>query len=163
MLNYYLDLIDAAREAARFAANDDPLHDDNTGAWVDFNPAFYNRIDANTVQALNWGGQIQLDGATDDIVVSVFSVASGAVVRYPSASPNGYSIFGNHRSEFTNAEVAALIDPTAPNSGFVLLEIFYDYHMLLGLPWIRAFVPDPLTLHAYTIMPNAAAEPTPTP
>ena len=47
------------------------------------------------------------------------------------------------------------------NSGAVLVEIYYEYEMLLGLPWITAFLPDPpiILLHAYTIMPNANAEP----
>jgi hypothetical protein len=35
--------------------------------------------------------------------------------------------------------------------------------MVLGLPWITMFVPDTITLHAYSIMPNAYVEPTPTP
>ena len=45
----------------------------------------------------------------------------------------------------------------------VLVEVFYDYHMVLALPWITAFVPDTMTLHAYSIMPNVNVEPTPTP
>jgi hypothetical protein len=45
----------------------------------------------------------------------------------------------------------------------VLVEIYFDYDQVLGLPWITAFVPNPVHLHAYTIMPNANVEPTPTP
>jgi hypothetical protein len=52
---------------------------------------------------------------------------------------------------------------SAPTTGLVLVEIYYEYHQILGLPWIRAFVPDPVVLHAYSIMPNTAVEPTPTP
>jgi hypothetical protein len=29
----------------------------------------------------------------------------------------------------------------------------------LGLPWLKPFVPDPITLHAYTFVPNAPSEP----
>jgi hypothetical protein len=57
----------------------------------------------------------------------------------------------------------ARLDSVAPTSGLVMVEIFYDYHMVLALPWITAFVPNPIPLHAYTIMPNANVEPTPTP
>ena len=39
MLNYYLDMIDAAREAARFAADDDPIRLPS-GAYLDPNPGF---------------------------------------------------------------------------------------------------------------------------
>ena len=49
------------------------------------------------------------------------------------------------------------------NTGIVLVEMWYDYHMILGLPWITLFVPDPVTLYAYSWMPNANGAPTPTP
>jgi Flp pilus assembly protein TadG len=173
MLNYYLDMIDAAREAARWAAGDDPLHIDNTATWIDPNTNFYGRVCtvANNSIDVGSGGQIDLDSATDDIVVSAFSVAGGAVsARFPaSLGENGWSCMcpgcgsGNHTSQFTSAQVQALLNPAAPNTGVVLVEMWYDYHMILGLPWIKAFVPDPVTLYAYSMMPNPNVEPTPTP
>ncbi len=173
MLNYYLDLIDAAREAARWGAGDDPIHDDTTGAFVDPNPNFYGRVYAVAESSIDTGsgGQISLNPLTDNVVVSAFGVSNGVVKnRYPNAGAPGdlyrclyNSPACNHTSEFTTAEVDALLDPAAPNTGIVLVEIWYDYHMILGLPWIRAFVPDPVTLYAYSWMPNANAEPTPTP
>jgi len=45
----------------------------------------------------------------------------------------------------------------------VLVEIYYDYNQVLSLPWITAFVPDPIPVHTYAIMPLVAAEPNPTP
>lgn len=168
MLNYYLDLIDAAREAARWAAGDDPVHDDNSGVWVDPNTNFYLRTQQVALDSIDIGsgGQISLDPATDDVVISAFSVRSPGVVsaRFPGASgENGLALYNRHISDFTSAEVQALLDPTAPNTGVVLVEIWYDYHMILGLPWITAFVPNPVTLYAYSMMPNASVEPTPTP
>jgi Flp pilus assembly protein TadG len=44
MLNYYLDLIDAAREAARWASDADPIRDPNTGLYVDPNTDFYTNV-----------------------------------------------------------------------------------------------------------------------
>ena len=41
MLNSYLDVIDAARESARFAANDDPIRADLDGSPQYPNPNFY--------------------------------------------------------------------------------------------------------------------------
>lgn len=169
MLNYYLDIIDAAREAARFAANDDPLHNDATGVYQDPNPGFYLRTQTVALQSLTIGsgGQITLNPATDDVVISAFSVGGGSTSsvveeRYPSGTGE-VSLYSNKNSEL---DVTTDINPTlvaaAPNTGMVSVEIFYEYHMVLGLPWIRAFVPDPVTLYAYSIMPNVNVEPTPT-
>ncbi|HSB89064.1 MAG TPA: TadE/TadG family type IV pilus assembly protein [Anaerolineales bacterium] len=166
MLNYYLDLIDAARESARWAAGDDPIHDDNTGAIIDPNPNFYLRTQQVALDSIDVGsgGQISLDPATDDVVISAFAVTGGSVgTRYPSGSPLGLPLYNRHTSSFTSAEVTALLNPVAPNTGVVLVEIYYDYHMILGLPWIKLFVPDPVTLYAYSMMPNANVEATPTP
>jgi hypothetical protein len=62
-------------------------------------------------------------------------------------------------SHFTSAQIEALLDPNAPNTAVVLVEVFYNYNQLLKLPWITAFVPDPQRLHSYTIIPVPAAEP----
>jgi hypothetical protein len=181
LLNEYLDLIDAAREVARFAADEDPVRDDAGN----FNPSpastpepagFYTRVWSNTDRALDMGGQINLDPFEDDVVVSLFSVNFGSVAqRYPLAAgpqggENGWQRWGNDTSKFTTAEIQGIVTDSiasngtiTPNTGVVVVEIFYDYHMIMGLPWIRAFVPDPVPLHVYAIMPNAALEPTPTP
>lgn len=181
ILNDYLDLIDAAREVARFAADEDPIRD-QAGSF-DPNPThtpepagFYDRVWLNTDRALNMGGQIALDPASDDVIVSLFSVNFGTVTqRYPTVfgsngGENGWRRWENHPSDFTFAEVQQVVTDTIatngnipPNTGVVLVEIYYDYHMLMALPWITAFVPDPVTLHAFAIMPNSALEPTPTP
>jgi len=185
MLNYYLDLIDAAREAARWGAGEDLLHCDTNPPDVpcmtlnppspynvDPNANAYTRICdlANTSIDVGSGGQIDLDTSTDDIVVSAFAVSGGAITeRFPTpmleagwscSNPFGA---GNHSSQFTTAQVQALLNPVAPNTGVVMVEMWYDYHMILGLPWITAFVPDPVTLYAYSVMPNPNVEPTPTP
>ncbi|HEX9798007.1 MAG TPA: TadE/TadG family type IV pilus assembly protein [Anaerolineales bacterium] len=182
LLNDYLDLIDAAREVARFAADEDPLHDE-TGAW-NTDPTnspepegFYTRIWTNTDRAMTMGGQLALNPATDDVVVSLFSVNFGTVsARYPllqagNGGENGWTRWGNHTSNFSSGAVQTIVTDSItsnggalpPNTGVVMVEVFYDYNMLMGLPWITAFVPNPVTLHAYSFMPNSALEPTPTP
>lgn len=183
MLNYYLDVIDAAREAARFASDADPIRDPNTGAYLDPNPAFYNDVQTLAMEALRAASDNRIDwpqlqvmyGAgwcayvPGDIVISAFGVRNNAgspVVdrRFPNGSgENGLSLCNHRVSEFTSAEIQARLDPGAPTSGLVLVEIFFDYDQVLALPWITAFVPNPIPLHAYTIMPNANVEPTPTP
>ncbi|MGA9533624.1 MAG: TadE/TadG family type IV pilus assembly protein [Anaerolineales bacterium] len=181
MLNQYLDLIDATREVARFASDEDPVHD-SSGS---FNPNpsvppmsdVYGRVWANSDRALNMGGQISLDPSTDDVIVSLFAVNFSAVsARYPTAigsngGENGWQRWGNHTSQFSSGDMQTAVTNSVtanggnlpPNTGVVLVEIFYDYHMIMGLPWITAFVPNPVTLHAYAMMPNVATEPTPTP
>ncbi len=178
MLNYYLDLIDAARDIARFAATIDPLLPD------DPDPA--NRTCADTqyfyrliacmmptaglvVSPTPLQEQIVLNPLTDDVVVSAFGITDDTV-RYRLPDADGWSwkewSFGggaNHVSSFSNADVEAMLDAANPARGAVLVEIYYDYHMVLALPWITAFVPNPVTLHAYTMMPNTFVEPTRTP
>jgi hypothetical protein len=105
------------------------------------------------------------------MIVSVFVVHNNAVTaRYPTDfGENGWSecpSSSHNVSEFTSADITTKLSSLAnvpPDTGLVMVEVFYDYHMIMGLPWIRAFVPDPVTLHAYSIMPNANAAPTPTP
>jgi hypothetical protein len=68
-----------------------------------------------------------------------------------------------HPSHFTIADIQGVLDADvqkAPNSAIMLVEVFYGYHQLLKLPWITAFVDDPLRMHTYTIIPVPAAEPT---
>jgi hypothetical protein len=161
MLNYYLDVIDAAREAARWAASDDPVRN-AAGTWTDPNTLFYERVQDVALDSINIGsgGQISLDSATDDVVISAFSVYGGSVIRrWPNGLEDGLPLYNRHVSKFLSADVQALLDPTAPNTGIVLVEIWYDYDMILGLPWITAFVPNPISLYAYSIMPNPNVEP----
>jgi hypothetical protein len=167
LLNTYLDVIDAAREAARFAANDDPT----LGSPSDLTPNFWNRAWRNSRGSLftasdgriNWTPTDAFD-CTDvegDMVISAFSFFNNAVnKRYPVGDSDGASNCGNYQSKISTAQVNSLMDTTSvDNSGAVLVEIYYEYEMLLGLPWITAFVPDPVLLHAYTMMPNTFAEP----
>lgn len=177
LLNFYLDLIDAARETARFAASDDPIHD-LSGNFVDPNPAFYDRSQDLAKQSLAAASDSRIDwpefnpepvdcsGVNGDVVVSAFATVGSAVdKRFPtSVGDSGVSMCGNYYSKLTSADVNGILAGSSiPNSGFVLVELYYEYDMILGLPWIQAFVPNPVTLYAYSIMPNVNVEPTPTP
>lgn len=177
-LNYYLDLIDAARETARFAANDDPIRDDATGNPMDPNPGFYDRAQDLAKQSLDSASDGRIEwpefapepfDCSDihgDVVLSAFSVLGDTVdKRYPIGTGDaGVSMCGNYISKMTIADVNTILSGSSiPNSGFVLVELYYEYEMVLGLPWIRPFVPDPIVIYAYSIMPNTNVEPTPTP
>ena len=185
MLNYYLDLIDAAREAARYASDADVIRNPNSPyapLEVSTNP-LYKDIQDLAMQSLaaasdgrvDWPKMRLLHPGTfcdyvkGDIVISAFGTLNKspnpAIVdkRFPTDSPNGHSLCNHYFSKFTSADIQARLDAGAPTSGIILVEIYFDYDQLLALPWITAFVPNPIHLHAYTIMPNAAVEPTPTP
>jgi Flp pilus assembly protein TadG len=168
LLNQYLDLTDAAREAARLAVDRDIIHDP-AGNFLDPNDPFYVMLQDFTLDALarGSGGQVVLDVAdNDNIIISAFEIVGGAVqTRYPVSYPNGVSwnAGSTHGTGMTTAEVNTRMSTLTdiPNSGLVLVEIYYEYYMILELPWITMFVPNPITLHAYSFMPNASVAPTP--
>ncbi|MGB7539760.1 MAG: TadE/TadG family type IV pilus assembly protein [Anaerolineales bacterium] len=132
--------------------------------------------------------QEHCDGVTwdqmDDVLVSVFSVLrlepTGAqIVRFPqeggcpeqgwsyAADRSGRSQCaprtGLHHSHFTSAQIIAMLDDGAPNTGFVLVEINFHYNQMLALPWFTQFVPDPISFYLYSLWPQVSAEPTSTP
>jgi hypothetical protein len=112
----------------------------------------------------------------DDIVISVVSVKNGSIYRrYPddvgvrssvAGAGNEYSYNGIKTSKFTDAEISSMLIAGVPKAGMVIVEMWYSYHQELALPWIIAFVPDPMQLYMSSVAPLPAAappEPTPTP
>ena len=186
LINLYLDIIDAAREGARYANavslyKEDPItHVKSIGedvfnktaqvAWATMNPAcsliLPVKPDAANCPANEM--KIDFDPTTDDILISVLSY-DGVTLKRLNGTNWGFgdgiwSRFDNHTvSMVTNAEIISQLDSTAPNTGFIMVEIFYDYHQLLGMPFFTDVIPDPIPVHAFSIMPYPAAEPTPTP
>jgi uncharacterized protein (UPF0333 family) len=153
LMNNYLHVLDGAREAARFSANSVAIDADGNSI-----AAFYQNT---ATQAENVMRPVILDSANgDDIVISVFSIAGEHVLRYPDAL--GWSRYGTHVSNLSTAEVMALMDPAAPPSGLVIVEIFYNYEQVLGLPLFADFL-NPIPVYTYSAMPLSSAEPTPTP
>ena len=68
------------------------------------------------------------------------------------------------KSNFTTADIANKLNGLVPpNSGVVLVEIFYNYSQILKLPVLENFLPDPIPLYVYSLMPVSAAEPTQVP
>ncbi len=105
---------------------------------------------------------VSLDaGKGDDVVISVISVGNGVYVRYPD--DNGWSANKIAVSKLSNAEIQSRLDTSAPPTGVLVVEIFYNYPQVLKLPIFTMFVRDPMPVYAYAIMPLSAAEPAPTP
>jgi hypothetical protein len=178
LINIYLDIIDSGREAARFSNavsfyKTDPVTHvkyigndvyDKTAqvAWATLNPACHLML-PNKPGAPNCPAdemKIRFDPAKDDIVVSIISYDGSTLLRFPTM---GWSRFGNHTSTVTDGQIISQLDPSAPNTGIVMVEIFYDYHQLLGMPFFTDVIPDPIPVHTFSIMPYPGAEPTPTP
>jgi hypothetical protein len=107
-----------------------------------------------------------------DVVISLASVdASGNISkRYPyDRGFNYHDLYPDtsfiHNSQFNNADLQYLIHSGGANvptsSALVLVEIYYAYKQHLALPWITAFVPDPIQTNSYTIMPYSQYIPDP--
>jgi hypothetical protein len=159
ILNYYLSLLDSTREAARFSSGLDPFNADLTN-----NLDFYNttmamvrtNLDPLVANPSYEGRRIILDPAVDDVIVTVYSADGSTVVQHGE-----YHIYGTHNfeSNFNALSIQNNRVLNAPNAGILIVEVVYSYHQVLALPWLTAFVPNPLPLRAYTIFPISAAEP----
>jgi len=69
----------------------------------------------------------------------------------------------NTETHYTEATVEAeLLTGSPMNKGFVAIEFYYCYSQVLNLPIANWFIPDPMRIHAYTLMPLPAAQPYPT-
>jgi len=178
MLNYYLDLVDTAREVARIAADDDPVHDES-GFFNDDprnNPepnGFYTRAYGTMYAVLKGARQITLDQLNnDDLVISIFSVSGGAtptiLARYPTAYNDGiceqggeigWRLYCNQVSKYDTTTVASWLQDGSNDTGLILVEIYYNYNLVMGLPWIEVLLGNPITLHAHSVMPNRHAAP----
>jgi Big-like domain-containing protein len=222
-LNQFLNILDAAREGARFGSDGDPTirasctnkQDNDNDKIVDDCPDpgiaaggngfpddyidpndlnttcqvtndFYMQVACVVMQTAN---PIVLDPKRDDIVISIYRVYDDPLVsprdtyilgRLPDYTQDPdlsahdpitgtqrlqgqWRLYGNHQSIFTQEDIQGRLDASAPGAGVLVVEVFYSYHMVLGLPWITQFVENPLPLHSYTIIPIPAAEPRPTP
>ncbi|MCX6027235.1 MAG: pilus assembly protein [Chloroflexi bacterium] len=172
LLNRYLILLDAVRNAARFssdslytAAFPDTACDVGAVSYPHFTD-FFGQTACLVLRELgNEQPAVLLDPARDDVIVSAFSVEAGVgVTRFPPAFGEvGFAYFGNEASDFTTADINSMLEPLAPSTGLLLVEIWYHYDQVLRLPWIMAFLPDPVPLHLHTVMPLVSAEPTSTP
>jgi hypothetical protein len=173
LLNQYINLVDGAREGARFGSNQDPYEDPvtrtvNYGVIQD---TFYTKMDYIVDGDSNYlsAGSIApiiLDPAADEVMMYFLSIRGGGAYE-PSPIWCKFSCGVHSQSEaIVNSDasfITSSLDINAPNTGVLFVEIFYSYHQLLHSPIFTIFVPDPKHVHAYAVMPLSAVEPTPTP
>lgn len=165
-LNYYLSILDATRESARYYSNYDPFTRDSDGNITgDDITLFYEgaaglalaNLDPTVLDPSYQGRRIILDPSIDDIIVTVYAKDSTGVVSYPVSG--SFRAFSQQTSLFTTSEIESRFESGSPNAGVLVVEVHYNYNQVLALPWLTPFVPNPLPLRAYTIMPLIAAEP----
>ena len=186
--NVQLTLLDATREAARYAADGDINLIDATNAGNCDEDYYYQ---AACLLRQNLYG-VTFNETTDDIIVSTFTIDSTGHVRYrfpfPCSDPyypgpgypqlcdsnvetrnQGWSL-QKHRlggagaySYFTNDAIENLLpDNMPPGAGLVVVEIYHLHHQFLGLiPPGMPFLPQEVMMHAYTMMPVPSAAPPP--
>jgi hypothetical protein len=176
MLNTYLSLIDATRQAARFYSNTNPftfIDDKTTPPTITEDPAFYTNVAAMTRQILEVPGdpyarKVIFNASRDDILVSVLRVkvrdstnTITAIERFPAGN-SPFRLFGNHSSAYADdTQITSLMtkNGTTPiRAGLLIVEVYYDYEGILKLPWVEAFM-DTITLHASSVMPIVSAKP----
>jgi hypothetical protein len=153
LMNQYLNLLDGPREGARWGASHYPTE-----------AIFYTGIENEAASiAIN---PVSLNPATDDVIISTYTyrcIPSCVTSLYGTThswAQDMHSTGPNATSAFTATTINAKVGTGANTKGGVLVvELFYSYHQILGLPWITVFVPDPIRVSSYTIMPLPAIEP----
>jgi hypothetical protein len=179
MLNSYLSLLDATRQAARLCSNRNPFRlDAATNTLVD-DVNFYPFCAQAVVDSLAPpddpnARRIELLQDRDDVIISVLRVnvnpdtnAISLIERFPEGTPPPlfFSYYGNQESRYAdNADIEDFMtqNSTTPvETGILIVEVVYGYEGVLKLPWVEAFMSgaDPVMLHASTIMPLVAAKP----
>jgi hypothetical protein len=184
LLNSYLKVLDGTREGARYSNMDVAfIYDDALPGYVSVQSFYVN----TAIQAMRVMSPIVLNGNRgDDIVISVFTISGSSIVRWPLGYAFGWNLCDNRldpvvqsetnifqianwntciakRSHFSDAQIQALMDASAPASGVLLVEAYYNYPQILKLPVFSQIIPDPIPVYTYSIMPLTSAEPTPTP
>ena len=168
IVNYYLSLLDATRDSARYWSQDDPFLADGVTDDDDFYyQAAYDvekYLDPTILNPSFKGRKILLDPAKDDVIVSVYGAEDSNVLLWRDAGPYHWfpthgNATGNYPSIFTVESIENSRVTSAPNAGILVVEVHYNYHHVLNLPWMTAFIPNPLHLQAYSIMPIRSGEP----
>jgi hypothetical protein len=170
IINTYLSLLDATRDAARLYSGGDPFDTTRFRSPYGADTFYYDTayevkrtLDPIIDKPGYKGRRILLDPALDDVIISVYSagyLASGPkVTDMRTGGPYHLLNNGRYQSIFRAQDILNTRVCGAPPAGLLVVEIHYNYHQVLALPWITPFLPDPLHLRAYTIMPIRAAEP----
>ncbi|MGQ0602639.1 MAG: TadE/TadG family type IV pilus assembly protein [Anaerolineales bacterium] len=81
----------------------------------------------------------------------------------PGEVAGQWRLFGNGSSRFTRSTLQTYINANTVSNGVLVVEVYFWNPMVLKLPWITPFIPDPFPFYTYAIVPLPAGEPRPTP
>lgn len=109
--------------------------------------ALSNHLNSGTYTKVDRFKQDCSTGVVDDAKTPYYTVQRVA------------NMMGYNSGDYPNYVTAT---PAPGSSGYIAVEVFYCHQQVLGLPVFTIFVPNPILIHAYTIMPFPAAAPTPT-
>ncbi len=167
-LNYYLSLLDATRESARYYSKFDPFLYDSNRNIVGDNSLYYEGAAGMVINNLDptqdpefkdepyIGRIIPLNSTTDEVIITVYSKSNSGVLSYPAAG--SFRLYASDtESLFTNEEVGGLFENNTPDAGLLIVEVHFTYNAVMNLPWLAPLFP--MELRAYTIMPLPAADP----
>lgn len=195
IIYHYLSMLDVAREAARFASEHDPavLEGPGAGGYCEDDELHFYQDSACVIVGAGFNPNLELDPATDDVTISVFTIDDNIVTdRLPNDGDGVWSLYaenwtkncdGTLRSTtpfMQDSEVETIIDLPTPTTGAgtptpsagsgapqdkgrVLVEVYYCHDQLLNLPILSQLLANPVPLHAYAFMPAPAVAPTATP
>jgi hypothetical protein len=166
IINYYLSLLDATRDAARLYSGGDPFDASLFRSPYGADTFYYDTafevertLDPLIDKTSYKGRRIVLDHALDDVIVSVYAACGHTITAKRAGGPYHLMTNGRYQSIFTANDIMNTRVGGAPAAGVLLVEVHYNYHHVLSLPWMTAILPNPLHLRAYTIMPIRSAEP----
>lgn len=188
VLNTYLSLLDATRQAARVYSDKQPFNDPVPPATVATdNLVFYSGASDLLIETLDSNSyQIQFDqsaGSPDNVLVSVIGVDVDltlnpdpiTIIRHPDASQywalNPASVIAGYTSKYADDQVIKDImqkgGSTPVTAGLLIIEVYYGYEGTLQIPGISTFGTligfatdaNPMVLYATSVMPLSAAKP----
>jgi hypothetical protein len=151
----YLDVLDLTREVARQAAREERFTDQS---------AFFAEVDSYLKHPDDNGlnSYISTSETPFDMVVSVFDLRGSGerIMHVWSGTSENYKkdCEGNEvRTEpyYTLDRVMAIGSPDV-NEGMIAVEIYYCHPLVLNIPFVTSFIPNPVQIHAYSIFPFPA-------
>jgi hypothetical protein len=167
IMGRYMDMLDLTREAARFASARDPFAPPPETFSCD---AAHYDFYYSTACFIMESSYLTFNSETDDVVISVYSVSDHSVsATYPESGP--WELTGNWNKDcegnvvltephYTSTLVDGLLSNSAPaKEGFVAVEYYYCYNLVLDMPIVSSLIHSPLRLHAFTLMPLPKAQP----
>ena len=132
IIYHYLSMLDVAREAARFASEHDPavLEGPGAGGYCEDDELHFYQDSACVIVGAGFNPDLNLNPATDDVTISVFTIDDNIVTdRLPNDGDGVWSLYAENWTKncdgtlksttpfMQNNEVETIIDLPTPTTG----------------------------------------------